>query len=280
MVPADPARSILGANASDLQVEQLRRSLGLDRPQLERFGQYAASVIKLDFGVSYVDRRSVSTEVLGRLPLTLTLGACSLLLTLLYLAIVVIAQYSGWSRWVAAVDFLISSMPTLFAAVVIVVLVSSFYPFRYYGSSPASLQNILALLPASLVLALYPMAALSRLLRQQIREVSPQQFVTVARAKGLSEPRVNFVHILPNAAPPAIAALGNLIPAMLTAAFIVEIVFSLPGIGTLLIRSILQRDLPMIEGIVMVNAAVTLVSSLLVNLVVLLIDPRLRDDAR
>jgi len=172
-----------------------------------------------------------------------------------------------------------SSMPTLFAAVVAAIVVSTVYPFRHFGGTLGGVQGVLALLPASLVLALYPMATLSRMLRQQIREVSPAMFVTMARAKGLSEHQISFRHVLPNAALPVLAALSNLIPAMLTATFIVEIVFSLPGLGTLLIRSILQRDLPMIEGIVMINAAVTIASTFLIGLAVTLIDPRQRSHA-
>lgn len=279
VVPNDPARTILGANAPESQVEELRRDLGLDRSLIQQFGTYSASILRLDLGVSYVDRRRVAPEVFGRLPLTLALGAGALLLTCLYLVLVVVAHGIGLTRCVGVADFAMSSMPTLFAAVVAVIAVSAAYPFRHFGGTLASVESVLALLPASLVLALYPMATLSRMLRQQIREVSPAMFVTMARAKGLSEQQISIRHILPNAALPVVAALGNLIPAMLTAAFIVEIVFSLPGLGTLLIRSILQRDLPMIEGIVMINAAVTIASTFLIGLSVTLIDPRQRSHA-
>lgn len=280
VVPNDPARTILGPNATEAQVEQLRRELGLDLPLGRQFSAYVSSVASLNLGVSYVDKRSVSSEVYARMPLTTALGTGALLFTLLYLALVVVAQHNGMASLIASIDFLISSMPTLFVAVVVVILVSANYPFRYSGASVLSVHNILALFPACLVLALYPMAALSRLLRQQFRETSSAMFVTVARAKGLSERRISFVHILSNAAIPVVAALGNLIPAMLTGAFIVEIVFSLPGMGALLVRSILQRDLPMIEGIVMINAALTIAISFLIDLILIAINPRSKPDAR
>lgn len=278
--PNDPARTILGSNATENQVQQLRHELGLDLPLAQQFRVYVFAMATLNLGASYVDKRSVSDEIFIRLPLTSALGAGALLLTVLYLGVVVVAQHNGKSRWIAAIDFIMSSMPTLFIAVVVVIFVLEKYPFRYSSGNVLSIQNALALVPACFVLALYPMAALSRMLRQQFREISPAMFVTAARAKGLSELRISFVHILSNAAPPVIAALGNLIPPMLTAAFIVEIVFSLPGMGALLIRSILQRDLPMIQGIVMVNATLTIALSLLSELILIAINPQSELHAR
>nr|VFJ55784.1 MAG: peptide/nickel transport system permease protein [Candidatus Kentron sp. FW] len=276
-VPTDPARIMLGPNAEEAQVDALRSELGLDRPLSIQFATYLRNVAGLDFGTSFVDGRAVRVEVGKKLTVTLVLILASLILTLAYVVISIGTGILGIWKLTAFANFLWVSLPTMFSALLIAILSAYYYPFTTFSGTFSRFSDYLYLLPPAFILALYPMAVLSRIARAEMVRIDQSQFVIAARAKGLTESAVFRRHTLRNILIPFLAALSNQIPILFTSTFIVEIIFSIPGIGSLLVRSLLQRDFPMLEGIVIVNGLVIIVAYMLFEFIYPLVDPRVRD---
>ena len=275
-VPTDPARVMLGPNAEEAQVSALRTKLGLDKPLSTQFATYLGDVAKFNLGTSYVDGRNVRTEVGGKLAVTLLLILLSLALTLVYIGISIGIEILGIRKLGEFTDFLWVSFPTMFSGLLVALLAAHYYPFTTFSGAFTRSADYLYLLPPAFVLALYPMAVLSRIIRAEIVKIRRSQFILAARARGLSEWEVLRKHVLKNALIPFLAALSNQIPILFTSTFIVEIIFSVPGIGSLLVRSLLQRDFPMLEGIVILNGLVVILVFMVFELIYPMVDPRIR----
>ncbi len=274
VVPTDPARTMLGATANEAQVATLRRDLGLDRPVTTQFLDYLSGIPSIEFGRSFVDRRPVGPEVAKRLRLTVALAALATSMIILYLVLsLTLAVRSNWVGELT--DFACVSLPTLFSGMIVALATVAFYPFTRFSGALGSIEDWLYLLPPALVLALYPMGVLGRIARTRMKEALSSDYVRTARSLGLSESTILFQHILRNAAVPLLASFGVQLPLMITNTFIVEIVFSVPGIGALLLRSVLERDLPMLEGIAVVSSLVVLSINLAVELIYPIADPRI-----
>lgn len=276
-VPSDPARVILGPNASEEQVRALSVELGLHEPLAVQFFTYLKRSAQFDFGSSYVDRRGVTNEVAGKLKVTLGLLAVSLGLIVLYVAASVAVAFWLSPKPADALDFLLASSPTFFSGIVTALLVSRLYPFTSFSGSLDRAEDVLALVPPALVLAFYPMASLSRIVRGAVDSVKNAAYIRTARAFGLPERTILSRYVLKNAMIPFLATLSNQIPILFTGTFIVEVIFSLPGIGSLLVKSLLQRDFPMLEGIVILSGAVVIMVHLLSEVLCRLVDPRVRE---
>lgn len=273
VIPVDPVRTRLGPYAPAAQVEALRRQLGLDRPLYLQVLRYVVQALRMDFGRSLVDGRPVAPEVGRRLRVTLALLAATGLVTLAYLTLAALLEVRHRSRWIDVLDFLWVSTPTMFSGILIALLVT-----RLGLGGPADpWRNPSMLLPPALVLALYPMVVLSRILRDELRRIEASPFIRTARALGLPETWVVGRYMLRNALVPLLAAVSNQAPVLFTGAFIVEVIFSVPGVGSLLLRSLLERDLPMMEGIVILNGAVVVLSHLAAEVLSGLADPRTRE---
>lgn len=283
VVPADPARILLGQNASEEQVATVRQRLGLDDPLVHQFFRFFGRAVRFDFGSSFVDGRLVGPEVRKKIVLTTSLAGMSLLYVSVYLTIhvLLLVRSRKWRRVGEISDFLLVSQPTLFAAVIVAIMAISCYPFTRFSGSLDSLADWLYLLPPAFVLALYPMGILGRILRNQINQISDTDYVRTARSLGLAENTIMRGYILRNSWVPILAAFGNQLPLLFTSTFIVEIVFSVPGIGSLLLKSVLERDLPMMQGIVIATSLLTLAVTLTLEIFYPLIDRRIGSrDAR
>ena len=254
IIPSDPARIILGANANPQQVEQLRERLGLDRPYHVQFVRYLQDIVKLDFGNSYVDNRNVFQEVLRRLRITLTLTGIAVILILIYLSTVVLSLViPGMRRIQDLLEFFMSSLPVFFSGIIVALFTIYFYPVTSFSGNLQSWSNILYLMPPALVLSFYPIAILSKILKDEMASILQSSYITAERAYGFSYIDILYRYALKNSLLPVLSAFSNILPVLLTGAFIVEIIFTIPGIGTLLIKSILERDFPMLECTVIVN---------------------------
>jgi peptide/nickel transport system permease protein len=277
VVPTDPVRTMLGPNASEEQVSSLRHNLELDKPVATQFISYVARVAAFDFGHSYIDARPVGAEVKRKLTLSAVLAAMAIVIVALYLTVIVaLERDGGWYRLRETTDFLCVSLPTLFSSVVVALLAVAYYPYTLFSGALTTVDDWLFLLPPAFVLALYPMGILGRIIRAQMRQISDTDYILAARARGLTGGTVLRSYILRNSLVPLLAAFGNQLPLFLTSTFIVEIVFSVPGIGALLLKSVLERDLPMLEGIVLVTSLFTIGISLLLELLYPFADPRIR----
>jgi peptide/nickel transport system permease protein len=277
LVPTDPARTALGPNATEEQVSALRRTLGLDQPVQQQLRRYVQQASRLDFGTSYVDQRQVGPEVRRKLVVTVALASMSIGIIVAYLVTLSALTYSGafWLTAIRVCNFIFVASPVLFSSVLIGLLAVWIYPFTRFSGSLSTGSDWLFLLPPAFVLALYPMGVLGRMASNEINAVEASEFVLAARARGLARQTVLFSYVLRNCLVPLLAALGNQLPLLLTSTFIVEIVFSVPGLGSLLLKSVLQRDLPMLEGIVVITSLLTIMTGLTLELTYPRIDPRI-----
>ncbi len=272
LVPGDPAGALLAPNAPPAQVAAERHALGLDQPVAVRYAQYLAMLVRGDLGISWASRRPVSEMLLEVLPATLTLALCALgfaLLAGIGLGSAAAALHgTALDGGLMAAALLGMSTPVVASGVLVL---------AWLGPGAGEAGRLL--LPA-LVLGLSSAGALARLTRGQLLEALRADYVRTARAKGLPA-RVVFVrHALRNALVPTIAAAGLQFGFLLGVSVLTEAVFSRAGIGQLLLTAILQQDLPVVQGIVLLGALGYACANLLADGVQAWLDPRLRRGRR
>lgn len=276
MVPSDPARTILGPNADQDQVEQLRAKLGLNRPLHRQFTQYLYQVATLDFGHSFVDERNVFHEVRKRVEVTLSLIAVSMVILFSYLLVVILSLlYARLKRCLDLLEFMLSSFPIFFSGIIVALFTINFYPVTHFSGNLGSWGDIVYIIPPALVLAFYPMAIIARIIKDEMTSILQSPYVTAEKAWGFSDFYILFRFALKNVLIPILSALSNILPMLLTGAFIIEIIFSIPGVGGILIKSILERDFPMLECTVIVNGAFFVIVNLGFEFLYTAVDPRI-----
>jgi peptide/nickel transport system permease protein len=276
IVPGDPAALILGAGATPQQIQQLRSSLGLNQPLIVQYGQFMVNAVRFNFGTSYRLGGDAMGRVLQALPATLLLAAASMALVLVVstLAGVAAARLPGTirDRAISGGAMVLQSLPQFWVGILLIIVVSGSWhllPSSGYGA------------PSNLILPAITMAAsflgmLTKMVRNSSLEQAAEGFVQTARAKGMSEQRLFYVHILRNGLLPVVTLAGLVLGVFLGSAVVVETVFAWPGVGRLLIESILNRDYPVVEAAVFVFALIYILLNLVVDLLYGLIDPRVR----
>jgi peptide/nickel transport system permease protein len=277
----DPAVATLGPRARAEQIERFRERHGLDRPLPEQYGRYLVGLATLDLGTSWRDERRVLDVLAVRLPRTLVLMSLATLFELalgLGLGLLAARRRGTWIDTVAmGASFLGVSTPSFFLGVLALQFLAfrlGLFPVGGYGlEGPDHLRH--AVLPAS-VLASLGAATYARLLRSEVIEVSAQDHVRTARAKGLPPGRILVSHVLRNAMPPIVTMIGLSLPTLVAGAVVTESVFGWPGMGRLAVESIYSFDLPMLLGTVFVGAVTVQIGNLGAELVVERIDPRVR----
>ncbi len=277
VIPGDPVDVMLGEHASSADREALRHSLGLDRPLAARWAGYLQALARGDMGRSLVHKRPVRALIAERLPATLEMAvaAFGVVLLIAFPLGLLAAQYPGRlpDRLAALFALAGQSIPNFWLGPMLVLLFSI-----QLGWLPVSGNRA----PGSLVLPALTlgtsMAAISmRMLRASLLEVAGEAYLRTARAKGLGPARVLLRHALPNALLPVITLLGLQLGGLLSGAVITEVVFAWPGIGSLLIDAISQRDYPVIQGVVLVIALIYIVINLATDLLAQWLDPRTRE---
>jgi peptide/nickel transport system permease protein len=276
VLPGDPARIIAGLNASEATVERLRERLGLDESLLSQYFSFLSGVVQGDLGTSARTSRPVTGEILARLPATLTLAAVA---TLVGSAFGIFAGVVAAVKRNSVVDHAISSvammgvsMPVYWLGLLLILLfaVTLGWLPAAGGGEPLSI-----VLPA-VTLAAFSTALVSRMTRASMLEVLGQDFVRTARAKG-APPRVVILrHGLRNAFIPILTVISLQFGALLGGAVLTETVFGWPGIGRLLVDSIFARDFPVVQGIVLVYAALFILVNVVVDVLYVIVDPRIR----
>jgi len=272
----DPTSLILPEEATAAQRAQLRAQLGIDRPILAQYLSYVTGAARGDFGRSYFDGDTVSAIVLRPLPNTLVLAAAALFLAVVFaipLGTLAAVWKGGWlDRAVQFVSVLGASVPSFWLGLVLIQIFAVWLgALPTYGSgTPAHI-----VLPA-LTLALYVFPGLARLTRSSMLDVLPAGYIAGARAKGMPERRVISRTLLRNGIVPVVALLALEIGTLLGGAVLTETVFAWPGIGRLAIQSIQRRDFPVIQGVVAYVAVMFVVITVLAEIAVRLINPRLR----
>lgn len=277
-VPGDPARLILGLNATPAQVSRVRGELGLDQPFWQQFGHYVSGLLHWDLGRSFVNQQPV-TEMLGqRLPLTAQLAVSALLLVLVLgflLGITAgVQDYSGRGRWFTspftAVTSLVGALPEYITGTFLVfVFALSLQWLPVQGGAGFTSM----LLPA-LAVGLPPSAVLARLVRNETLSVLSQEYMTTATSKRLSRGRLLLRHVVPNVVTSTLTLGGLLLVALLGGTVITENVFNISGLGTAVVQAILRSDYPTVQGIILVLGLIAVVINLVVDVILGLLDPR------
>jgi ABC-type dipeptide/oligopeptide/nickel transport system permease component len=272
----DPAATMLPGDASVEELVALRRQLGLDRSLAVQYVQFLGGALTGDFGTSFRHQQPALPLVLERLPATLELAGAALLLAVA-LAVplgILAAVYRGRLVDVAAMAFAVvgQATPYFWMGIMLILIVSvelAWLP----TSGRGGLERLI--LPA-VTLGTHFAASLARLTRTSMLEVFGQQFVTTARAKGLSEWTVVLTHTLKNAAVPVVTLIGLQFGTLLGGAVVTETIFAWPGVGRLAVQSVFVRDYPVVQAGVFVLALTFVAINLVVDLLYGVLDPRIR----
>ncbi|WP_229052537.1 ABC transporter permease [Aeromicrobium sp. Leaf350] len=284
ITPGDPAVAAAGPDADQATIAATRTELGLDRPLIVQFWEYMTGLVRLDFGTSFDGGRPVLDAITDRLPATLSLVVASLLVALLISIPLGVgtAVHRGtiWDRIGVLLASLGVALPDFFVGLVLVlVLALQLGMFDATGYVPLFDDPIqwayLLVLPA-LTLGTTVAAELTRHIRASVSDVLELDYVRTARAKGLGSTRVILKHASRNAAMPVVTVFGNQIARLLGGTVIVEQIFSIPGIGQLLVQSVFTRDIPMVLGIGIFIAMIVLLVNVLIDLSYGWLNPKVR----
>ena len=281
LLPGDPAEIILtGSGASAQAIAEARRDLGLDDPLAVQYARYLWNVAHGDFGRSLFSNRPAFTTVAEQLPYTISLAVASLaILVVLGVGLGTVSAFWAGScvdRLSMGLAVLGVSVPVFWSGMLMILVFSI-----GFGLLPASgAGDWRQLVMPALALGVMGAAPVSRLLRASILDTMSSDYVNMARAKGLYPRLILLRHALPNAALPAITLVGLQLGFLLGGTVVTETVFARPGIGRVLVDAILWKDLPVVQAAVLFIATGYVVANLLVDLTLMLLDPRLRAENR
>lgn len=281
VLPGDPARSLLGQQATEAQVEQKREDLGLNEPVVQQYADWLGGVVRGDLGESFAGE-SVTELMVDAFPVTIQLALYGLVLALIVslgLGLIAVRRPGGAADSLTALLASVSAAVPAFvwSLVLILVLALSWdlLPSSGYVSPwQDPVEGVRSLLMPVLALSLPAIGTMARVLRASLLEIRREPYVAFARSKGLSERRILLVHTLKAAAVPLAAITGAEFAYMLGDAVIVEYIFSLPGMGKLMIDSFFDRDFPIIQGVALIYTLLVLVGTMLVDLASKRLDPR------
>lgn len=276
ITPGDPARMMVGAQGTEEQVERVREELGLNDPLPVRYGRFLWNVIQGDFGTSYMTKRPVFDDMMQRFPYTLTLVSLSLALSIILgipLGVYAATHQYTWKDSAAMfVALFCVSMPSFWFALLLI---------RWFGVNlrwlPISgISSWKGWVLPCISMALGLTAIIARQTRSNLLEVIRQDYITTARAKGLSEGRVIYRHGLKNAIIPVIMVIGGIFGSSLGGALIGEMIFSIPGLGQYTLTALNNRDYPVIQSSVLILSTLFALVILIVDIIFALVDPRIR----
>lgn len=284
LIPGDPARVLLGEDATPQNVAALQQELGLNKPLLQQFALWLWQAVHGNLGESIQLQQPVAQALMQRLPVTIELGLASLLFSLVLaipLGVYSATHRNGLVEWLVNVSSLLgTAIPSFVLALILIFLFAVvwrlFPPGGYASLMDEPLDNLRDLILPMIALGTGAVAVNLRQIRASMIEVLEQDYVRTAQAKGLSEWRVTYVHALRNALVPLTTIVGLQIGAILGGAFVIETIFLWPGIGALAVQSIFSKDYPVIQGTVLLVAFSYMLTNLLVDLSYPLFDPRIR----
>jgi peptide/nickel transport system permease protein len=303
-IPGDPAQLLLGQQATQEQVAQVRENMGLDKPVIVQYGIFLVDALRGDLGQSIVTGRPVTTELLARFPATLELTAFAMLVAVLVGVpvgvISAVKQYSWLDKFTSVLALTGISMPIFWLAMILIVIFFvnlGWLPFPgrlgtgYAVTSitglllvdslltlnfPAFWDGLLHLIMPAIALGTIPMAVVMRMTRSSMLEVMNEDYVRTARAKGVVPWRVVFKHALRNAMLPTVTVIGLQAGLLMGGAIVTETIFSWPGVGQIAYDSVNRRDYAMIQGVVLYGATLFVLVNLLVDVLYAVLDPRVR----
>ena len=290
LVPGDIAEILVyqsgGERAviQEKQIAQIRSELGLDRPVVVQYLDWMGAAVRGNFGESYSQRRPVMEILRERVPRSLELAGLTLVLAILWavpLGVVSAVRQNTWADYLVRVLSISGlSLPIFFTGVLILYLLVRFFswlpPLEFVAFTQDPVENLKQLIWPALAQAFYISAPITRLTRSQLLEVIRQDYVRTARAKGLGDRAVVYRHALSNSLLPVVTFVGWWGGRLLGGLVIVEIIFSVPGMGSMLANAVGQRDYPLVQAVVFMMALVFLTINLVIDLLYVWLDPRIR----
>lgn len=286
IIPGDPALALLGDNATAEKLAQLRSQLGLDQPVLIQYGNWLLNALNGDLGRSLFTGEIVSDAVFSRLGITIQLVISAMIISFvigMFFAIASIIKPNSWMDYVARFFGTIgTAIPNFWLAMLLVALFSvnlGWLPatgfVSIFDNTGGFLQSVL--LPA-FCLGAFGAAQITRQLRSSLLEIMDTDYIRTAYSKGLLLWPVIWKHGLRNAFLPVVTTAGLLFGNMLGATVVIESVFAIPGMGQLAVNSILQRDFPMLQGVVLVMVVMVLIINFVTDVIYSILDPRIEFD--
>ncbi|OLO27308.1 peptide ABC transporter [Alkalihalophilus pseudofirmus] len=286
LIPGDPVVALLGDNATDEKIAHLRQELGLDLPILVQYWNWLMNAIQGNLGNSLFTGENVNTAVVNRLGVTLQLALGALLISMvigMFFAIASILRPNSWIDYVARFFGTVgAAIPNFWLAMVLVLIFSvylNWLPATGFVSiidSPGGFFKSV-LMPA-LSLGAFGAAQITRQLRSSLIEVLDTDYIRTAYSKGLNLWTIIWNHCLRNAFLPVVTTAGLLFGNLLGATVVIETVFAIPGMGQLAVNSILQRDFPMLQGVVLMMVVMVLIINFITDVVYGALDPRIEFD--
>lgn len=277
ITPGNPAELLLPDDATEEQIAMKEEELGLNKPFIIRYINYVKGIVlRFDFGTSYTTGRSVTDEILARFPTTIKLAVASITVaTVLGVFCGVVSatrQYSVFDNCAVVISMLGVSMPNFWQGLLNILIFSVFL-----GWFPASgIGGFKYWILPAVTIGTSSAANIMRMTRSAMLEVIRQDYIRTARGKGQTERIIRYVHALQNAMIPIITVIGNSFGSMLCGAVLTESIFSIPGLGKLVVDAINIRNYPMVQGTVLFIAFIHAMVNLLVDLLYAAIDPRIR----
>jgi len=285
LIPGDPAAVMLGNNATTEKVEELREAMGLNKPLYIQFIKWMGGVLRGDLGDSIFYYKPVSEVIAGRLETSIFIGILSMLLILILgipIGILSAIKYNSWLDQVfSGFAMFGASVPTFWLGLnmmIIFAVILRWLPSSGFPSvlDSGDISNLKYLLLPCVTLAAPNSALIIRLTRASMLDVLKADYVRTARAKGMSNTGVNLKHVFRNALISIVAALGFTFVGLVSGTVVTETVFSLPGVGRLVVESVLRRDYPVIQGIILLIAVLYMLINLLVDFSYAYLDPRIK----
>lgn len=276
IVPGDPVRVMLGEMADEATVQQVRHSMGLDKPVIEQFGTWLMNMLHGDFGTSYTQRKPVMDLLLNSLQYTARLAGWAYLFALvlgLVIGVLAAVHHNTWiDRTLMAISVAGISAPAFWVAVILQII----FALNLKWFPLAGVKKPMAFFLPTIALGVRYAASIARVTRTSMLEVLNQDYMRTAEAKGLARWTVILGHGFRNALIPIITIAGTQLGDIFTGSILIETIFAIPGIGSMLLTAINQRDLPLIEGGVMYIALICVVVYLIVDILYAVVDPRIR----
>jgi peptide/nickel transport system permease protein len=280
IVPGDPARIMMGQRGNPQTIARIRHEMGLDKPLPVQFLDFMKNAVTLNLGKSYRNNMTVMQALAVRMPVTFKLAFFAMMVAVFVgvpLGIIsAVKQYSWFDYGAMFFAILGISAPVFWVALLSVVLfcvILGWIP----GTGTGNGELIYYVLP-SIVLGLRPAALIARLTRSSMLEIIRQDYIRTARAKGVAERVVVMRHALRNALIPVVTIIGIEVASLLSGVVITEQIFSLPGLGRLSVEALINRDFPVIRGVVLFMAFIFVLANLMVDLSYPLFDPRIKYD--
>jgi len=284
LTPGDPAAILAGDDATSEQLEQIRQSMGLDKPILTQFAVWSGQLLQGDLGQSLLSRKPVLDLIGERVGPTVALATSVLIVTIL-LAIpmgIIAARHRGklLDRIVMTLSVFGFSVPVFVVGYIIIYLLAlklGWFPVQGYRPLSAGFWPFAQrlVLPTLALSGIY-IALVARITRSSIIEVMNEDYIRTARAKGAKERAILLRHALKNAAVPIVTIIGIGVAALITGVVVTESVFNLPGLGRLVVEAVLARDYPIIQGLILLFSLAYILINLVVDVLYTVFDPRIR----